>query len=154
MSLLQAYSYSATCPWTPFSPGTYLLSVTAQDVVTGATANTTLWYIISSGPPLSAVFVTTSLPSPQTAYTPITLSGQATGGTNVQFQFWVYNPADHPGVESAPGLLRPIELYLDPERSRQLPALRHRTRWEHRERSEHDALVYRAVTDHLLFDGR
>ena len=94
-SELQAYSYSTTCLWTPSSSGSYLLSVTAQDA-TGATANTLLWYNIT-GAPLTAVNVTPSLASPQPANTPITLTATATGGTNVQYQFWVYNPNASPG---------------------------------------------------------
>ena len=47
--------------------------------------------------------VPTSPDSPQPANTPITLTATATGGTNVQYQFWLYNPARHPGVDAIAG---------------------------------------------------
>ncbi len=45
-SQLQAYSPQATCPWTPSAPGSYLISVTAQDGPGGIEKNTTLWYTV------------------------------------------------------------------------------------------------------------
>ncbi len=95
-SQLQAYSSSATCPWTPGAPGNYLLSVTARDGVTGKEVSTMSWYGVTSGSPLTAVSMTASPSSPQAAHTPITLSAVATGGTNVQYQFWQYNPGATP----------------------------------------------------------
>ncbi len=92
---LQAYSTTATCVWTTTIAGNYLLSVTAQDGFTGAEENNTLWYGIT-GIPLSAVNVTTSLASPQPVGTPITINAAATGGTDVQYQFWSYNPVATP----------------------------------------------------------
>ena len=88
-SQLQGYSASATCTWTPAAPGNYLLSTTAQDGATGTIVNNMLWYTI--GNPLTAVTVTSSPVSPQPPNTPITLTATATGGTNVQYQFWLYN---------------------------------------------------------------
>ncbi len=92
-SELQAYSASATCCWTPTTAGWYLLSVTAHDSASGIEVNTTRWYQISTVPPLSRVSVTTTPASPLPANTPITLTATATGGTSVQYQFWVYDPA-------------------------------------------------------------
>ncbi len=74
-------------------PGNYLLSITACDGITGVEVNTTIWDTVTGGPPLSAVSITASPPSPQPANTPITLTAMATGGTNVSYQFWLYNPA-------------------------------------------------------------
>jgi len=90
-SQLQVYSSSATCAWAPAAAGDYLLSVTAKDSTTGTEVNITTWYTISSGLPLSAVAVTPSLPSPQAATTSITFTATPIGGTNVQYQFWIYN---------------------------------------------------------------
>ncbi len=45
-SQLQRYSSSAACTWTPTATGTYLLSATAQDGVSGAEVNTTVWYSV------------------------------------------------------------------------------------------------------------
>ena len=90
-SQLQAYSTSATCVWIPAMAGDYLISVTAQDVASGLFANALLWYHISSGPLLTAVDCTTVPASPQEVNTPITISATATGGMNVQYQFWLYN---------------------------------------------------------------
>ena len=100
-SQLQGYSASATCTWTPAAAGDYLLSVTALDSTTDTGANTTFWYTI--GTPLSAVVLTPSLPAPQPANTPITLTAAATGGTNVQYQFWVYNANASPAWSQLQG---------------------------------------------------
>ena len=94
-SQLQVYSSQATYAWTPTVAGQYTLSVTAQDA-TGATANILLAFTVNSYVPLTAVSVTASPSSPQLVYTPLTLSASATGGTNVQYQFWLYNPAAIP----------------------------------------------------------
>ena len=92
-SQLQAYSTTATCPWTPTTAGSYVISVTAQDI-TGTVVNKMLPYTI--GNPLTAVSVTPSPASPQPVDTQITFTATATGGTNVQFQYWLYNPAANP----------------------------------------------------------
>ena len=92
-SQLQAYSSSADCSWTPAVAGSYLLSVTAQDA-TGTTANIMLWYTVNNAP-LTAVSVSASPNSPQLVNTPITFTACATGGTNVQYQFWIYNQASN-----------------------------------------------------------
>ncbi len=97
---LQAYSTLDACTWTPTTAGAYLLSVTAQDGVTGTEVNKTLWYAITNSP-LTAVSVTPSLASPQPAGTAITLTAAATGGTNVQYLFWLYNPAASPAWSQA-----------------------------------------------------
>ncbi len=47
-------------------------------------------------PPLTAVTLSPSPTSPQPVGTPITLTAVATGGTNVQYQFWVYTPTATP----------------------------------------------------------
>ncbi len=62
-----------------------------MDGVAGAEVNTMLWYTITNVP-LTAVSVTPSLPSPQPVNTPITFTAMATGGTSVQYQFWLYAP--------------------------------------------------------------
>ncbi len=93
-SELQASSSSATCAWTPAATGNYLLSVTATDGLTGAQVNNMLWYAVAT--PLSAVSITPSPASPQPANTHITITATATGGTNVQYMFWLYNPTATP----------------------------------------------------------
>ncbi len=94
-SQLQAFSTTTMCPWTPAAAGNYLLSVTAQDGVTGAQVNQTFWYTITPAP-LTAVTVSVSPASPQPANTPINITAMATGGTSVQYQFWEYNPLATP----------------------------------------------------------
>ena len=93
-SQLQTYSTLPTCTWTPTVAGSYLLSVTALDA-TGTAVNTMLWYTINynGNGPLTAVSVTASPASPQSAITPITFTAAAIGGWTVQYQFWLYNPA-------------------------------------------------------------
>ena len=117
-SQLQAYSTLTTCTWTPAAAGNYLLSVTAQDGATGTEVNTTLWYTITAGTPLTAVSVTPSPASPQPANTPITLTATATGGTNVQYQFWMYNPAATPAWSQLQAYSAADHLHLDAGGSR------------------------------------
>ena len=96
-SQVQAYSSQNSCTWTPTSAGSYLLSVTAKDGYTGTEVNQTYWYTVNPSPTaLSAVSVNSSPASPQAVNTPISLTATATGGTNVQYQFWVYNPSGTP----------------------------------------------------------
>jgi hypothetical protein len=95
-SQVQAYSPQATCTWTPSTAGNNLLSVTAQDGVTGTEVTTTAWYTTTSGISLTSVSLAASPTTPQVVNTPISLSATATGGTNVQYQFWQYNPAVTP----------------------------------------------------------
>jgi len=90
-SQLQAYSSSAVCAWRPSVAGNYLLAISARDGVSGTVVNTQIWYQVT-GPALTAVSFTTSSASPQLVYTPITLTAAATGGTGIQYQFWVCNP--------------------------------------------------------------
>ncbi len=89
-SQLQAYSPTSTCTWTPLTTGDFLISVTAQDDVTGAEVNNMLWYTIAVNP-LTGISLSATPPSPQQAYTPIILQATATGGTAVQYMFWVYS---------------------------------------------------------------
>ena len=93
--MLQGYSASPTCTWTPSVAVQYLLSVTAEDA-TGTAVNTLLWDAVINNVSLTSVSVTAAPASPQSATTPITLTASASGGTDVQYQFWVYNPSATP----------------------------------------------------------
>ncbi len=95
-SLLQAYSAQDICPWIPQAAGAYLISVTAKDGTTGEEVNQTCWYTVTPAGSLSAVAVAASPASPQPAATTITVTATATGGNNVQYLFWLYNPAFTP----------------------------------------------------------
>lgn len=95
-SQAQAFSSVNTCSWTPSLSGDCMFAVTAQDGITGAIVTTTAWYAVIAGVPLSAVTVSASPAAPQTVNTAITLTAVATGGSNVQYMFWVYNPATIP----------------------------------------------------------
>ena len=53
-----------------------------------------VWYTINA--PLTAVTVTASPVAPQHTGTRITFTAVATGGTNVQYQFWLYTPSSTP----------------------------------------------------------
>ena len=94
-SQLQGYSATPTYTWTPSTPGNYYLSATAFDTTSGIALNQCQWYTISS-PPVTAVSLSATPASPQPPHTPITLSAAATGGTTVQYQFWVYNSVATP----------------------------------------------------------
>lgn len=84
-SSLHDYGSESYITWTPSTAGSYLLRVTAREhnLATGVAG--TLKYTVT--PVLSAVRLTTSLASAQPLNTPITLTGVATGGANVQFLF-------------------------------------------------------------------
>ncbi len=88
---LQANSSSHTCVWTPSAIGSYWLTVTATDGITGTQQTDTIMYTVN-GYPLTAVSFTTSPPAPQEENAIITITATATGGTNVQYQFWAYYP--------------------------------------------------------------
>ena len=121
--------------------GNYVLSVTAQDA-TGAAVYTLVPYTI--GNPLTAVTVTPSLASPQPADTPITFTAAATGGTNVQYQFWLYTPAI-PAWNMLQGYSTATTCAWTPTSDGQLPALRSRAgrQWDG---GEYLALVYGGVS--------
>ncbi len=93
-SLLQS-SAQVACNWTPSAVGPYLLSVTATDSGTGIALNQMLWDLVITAP-LTAVSLSTNASSPLPPGMPVTLTATPTGGTNVQYQFWLYNPAATP----------------------------------------------------------
>ncbi len=144
-SQLQAYSSTATCLWTPTTPGNYLLSVTARTASPARERITPLVYHYRGArsrpsplPPSPA--------SPQPANTPITLTATATGGTNVQYQFWVYNPAATPAWSQ----LQAFSARTPASGRRhagQLSALHHRAGWHYRYDGEYHALVYHTVEE-------
>ena len=147
-SQLQGYSALASYSWTPTAAGSYLFSITAQDI-TGTAANTMLWYTVNSIPPLTAVSVTAAPVSPQLVNTPITFTASATGGTQVQYQFWLYTQAAN-SVEPTAALLRAVHVCVDPVGRGPIPALRHRA-GRHRRGGQYPALVYRQ--QHSRADG-
>ncbi len=53
---LQGFSSSPRCTWIPTKPGNYLISVTAQDGLTGTEVSNTAWYGIIDAP-LTAVYL-------------------------------------------------------------------------------------------------
>ena len=84
-----SYGTSSTTTWSPYRPDTYYLRVTAREGASGITATSAVQtYIITPTPP-SAVTLTASPASPRPVNTAITLTGAATGGTNVQYKFEV-----------------------------------------------------------------
>ena len=128
---LQAFSLQATCPWTPTTAGSYLISATAQDGASGMEANTMAWYGITGSSTLTAVTVTTTPNSPQPANTPITLSADGDGRDERQYQFWVYNPIATPAWSQLQAF-SPRTPAPGPRPRRQLPAFRHRAGRRHR----------------------
>ncbi len=64
-SQLQAYSSSSTCVWTPTAAGSYLISATAQDEVTGVEIYASAWYTVT-GIPLPGLYLSKSV-SPSSA---------------------------------------------------------------------------------------
>ncbi len=120
-SELQAYSANATCPWTPTAPGNYLLSTSARDGVLGTEVSTMSWYAVVNSL-LSAVSLNVSPVSPQPINTKMTLTATATGGTNVQYQFWLYNPAATPTWSELQAYSTAFDVFLDAGCAGQLSA--------------------------------
>ena len=92
---LQPYSSNNSCAWTPTVAGTYLLSATELDTISGVEMNTMAWYTIAN-PTLTGLNVTFNPASSAPANSSITITAAAVGGTNVQYQFWVYNASAVP----------------------------------------------------------
>ena len=88
------------------------------------------------------VSATTSLSSPRPVNTAITLTAAATGGPEVQYQFWVYNVNANPAWSQLQGYSTSPTCTWTPTSGGRLPALRHRTRRRHRHGGEHDLLVH------------
>ena len=94
---LENYGTSPTCVWTPTTAGTYTLQVSARQ--TGTTQNTAITkqvsYTISAptttGTPPTAVTLAGS-PATGSVNSQMTMTATATGGSNLQYQFWVGDP--------------------------------------------------------------
>jgi N-acetylmuramoyl-L-alanine amidase len=83
--LIQDYSSSNLCNWTPSKPGNYRISVNATDATSYITLTDN--YEISSG--LTFNSITFDKQSPQTVGSTINITANTTGGTNVKYRFWV-----------------------------------------------------------------
>jgi cell wall-associated protease len=91
-SLLQAYSTTATCPWTPTNTGPYVLQVTVRE--SGSTVAYTAYWQLSftvTAPPITAVSLAASPASTVATGTAVTLTATPTGGTAPEYQFAVDN---------------------------------------------------------------
>ena len=87
-SVLQDYAADSTCTWTPQEPRTYTLVVWAREAEhTNAYDGYGTLPFRTSSIPISAVNLASDLPSPQPAYTPITLAATPTGGCKVEYKF-------------------------------------------------------------------
>ena len=112
--------------WTPAAPGNYTISVTAQDGVTGTAVNTTALVYhrqsVHGGHSVSLVACLTAS-GEHADY----LHRAATGGTNVQYQYWLYNPAPARRGASCKPILRRRAVTWTPAPQRQLYDFRDRT---------------------------
>ena len=147
-SQLQGYSASPTCTWTPAAAGNYLLSVTARGRHRHGREYAALVYRHQQRPADRGVRHRLSRLA-ATGDTPITLTATATGGTNVQYQFWVYNPTATPAWSQLQGYSASATCTWTPAAAGQLPALRHRAGRRHR----HDREYAVRVRDHRPADG-
>ena len=89
--IVQDYSDSATCTWTPDTAGACTLQVRACDLdgadPSKAVSSTVLKYTIT--PVLTAVALTATPVAPRPVNTPITLRATATGGASLAYQYLV-----------------------------------------------------------------
>ena len=79
--------------WTPTVEGNYLIVVTVKDGISGMEKSVTAPYEITG---LTSVTLTSQFPSPGLWGIPQTFTASSTGGSNMQYQFWVYNPTGTP----------------------------------------------------------
>ncbi len=143
-SQLQGYAASATCPWQPAAPGNYFISVTAQDGLTGTEVNSCAWYGVCSTTPLTALASLPRLPPRSRTAASITLTAAATGGADILYQFWVYNPLLTPAWQQLQAYSPQAACTWTPA-TRRLPALHHRDGRGDGQGSEHYAAVYHQV---------
>lgn len=88
---LQEYSVDNEYVWTPLTPGTYTLKVTAREEDATQEFFDKVTYTITAPPNITEVKLTTDPASPQLPRTSITLSAIPVGGANVEYQFLVYD---------------------------------------------------------------
>ncbi|MBE0448189.1 MAG: hypothetical protein IBX64_08850, partial [Actinobacteria bacterium] len=91
-TVIQDYSTSNTCVWTPTSPGEYKLSVYVKDRDTitnyiDAYGHIGYYKVVDQFVVLNSL--TTDEASPQVKDTPITVTANATGGAELLYKFWV-----------------------------------------------------------------
>ncbi|UFT98878.1 SpoIID/LytB domain-containing protein [Radiobacillus kanasensis] len=92
-TLIRNYGSSATTSWTPSEAANYKLVVHVRNV--GSTksyeAYQTLTYVISQPGKVTVNKVTADKSSPQVIGTSINVSAEASGGTSLEYKFWVEN---------------------------------------------------------------
>jgi hypothetical protein len=92
---IQAYSATNTCSWTPNIVGTWYLQLWAKNLASGNSYDQYAeisFMATATGGGLSAVSLQAS-PGTVPAKSQVTLTATPTGGTAVQYEFWVYNPS-------------------------------------------------------------
>ena len=95
-TVLRFYGPSPVCTWQPPMPDTYVIQVWAREAGTQQDPKlmTTMPYTISTHiVPLTGVNVLVTPSDAGTVNQPITIAGQAIGGTDPRYQFWIGNPA-------------------------------------------------------------
>ena len=148
-SELQALSASSTCTWTldhaagTISPSPRRMASPAQRSPpppgTGSAA---------CSPRPSRI----TRPSPQPVNTAITLTLSATGGSNLQYQYWLYN-ATAQTWSPLQTYSAVIVLHLDADRDRQLLCLRLRAGRPDRTGSDRYSLVHRPINRSMMKEG-
>jgi len=93
-TILQNYSATATCIWTPSVQDTYTVKVFARESTGTQDPNMfaqTSFTINNTTPPLTALTMAVA-PTTGIVNQPVTITAQATGGSNLTYQFWVGDP--------------------------------------------------------------
>ncbi len=92
-TVLRDYATTDNCAWTPTTSGTYSLQVLAREQGTtqNAAIQSTISFVVSTPSPLLGL--SASPPSPQAVNTAVTLTAQATAGSNLEYQFVVVDPS-------------------------------------------------------------
>lgn len=107
--LVRDWQQNATLRWDTAQAsggGLYTLQVRARSIGSTATyeARVNMSYTLTNDPPVSAVAVAASLPSPQQVGTPINFVATPTGGgASIEYQLWVY---DYNGIAPAWRMVR------------------------------------------------
>ena len=95
-TLLQDYSTANTITWTPTATGTFPLvaRVRASDSTALYDLQNYLFYPVNAdtAPPMTGLTIATAPDDAGVVSQPVTITAQATGGSNPVFQFWLGDP--------------------------------------------------------------
>ncbi len=90
-AIYRAYATTPTCTWTPTVSGEYIIEAWARDGGSTAKydASDAIAYRVSDAQPLTGLTLTVAPTMPQPVGTALTATATPTGGTQVEYEFWL-----------------------------------------------------------------